>query len=80
MVSVPKFCTIVPRMGALCPSCGQYHEVVRTLEDGHGEDRKDIYQVAPLATCDRTWMSERDVLEAHARFGLEAMTPDMDVE
>jgi hypothetical protein len=65
-------------MGALCPSCGQYHEVVRTLEDGHGDLRKDVFQVSPLATCDRTWISDKEILEAVARFDLEAMLPDTD--
>jgi hypothetical protein len=67
-------------MVALCPSCGQYHEVVRVLEDGHGESRRDIYQINPLITCDRTWLSDKEVLEASARFGLEAMTSDLDDE
>jgi hypothetical protein len=65
-------------MGALCPSCGQYHEVVRTLEDGHGDDRKDIYQVSPLVSCERTWISDKELLEASARFGQEPMFPDTD--
>lgn len=67
-------------MGALCPSCGQYHEVVRTLEDGHGDLRRDIYQVSPLSTCERTWISDKELLEASARFGMEAMQPDFDME
>ena len=67
-------------MEALCPSCGQYHEVVRALEDGHGEERRDIYQVSPLSTCDRTWFSDRDLLEAAARFGMEAITVGADAD
>jgi hypothetical protein len=65
-------------MGALCPICGQYHEVVRALEDGHGDQRRDIYQVSPLTTCERTWISDKELLEASARFGMEAMQPDVD--
>jgi hypothetical protein len=65
-------------MGALCPSCGQYHEVVRTLEDGHGDSRKDVFQVSSLPTCERTWISDKEILEASARFGREATLPDPD--
>lgn len=67
-------------MGALCPTCGRYHEVVRTVEDGHGDLRKDIYQVTPLESCDRTWISDKELLEASARFGYEAVLPDVDAE
>lgn len=67
-------------MEALCPSCGQYHEVVRTIEDGHGDQRRDIYQVSPLTMCERTWISDKELLEAAARFGLEAMQPDVEGE
>ncbi|MDC3957507.1 hypothetical protein [Polyangium jinanense] len=63
-------------MRALCPSCGFHHEVVRVLEDGHGESRKDVYQVAPLAECERTWISDQELLEARARFGAEAIVQD----
>jgi hypothetical protein len=56
-------------MRALCPACGFHHEVVRVLEDGHGESRRDLYQVAALETCERSWLSDRDILEARARFG-----------
>jgi hypothetical protein len=65
-------------MRALCPSCGYHHEVVRVLEDGFGEARKDVYQVAPLEECTRSWLSDRDVLEARARFGQEEIVPDDD--
>ncbi|MRG97883.1 hypothetical protein [Polyangium spumosum] len=65
-------------MRALCPSCGFHHEVVRVLEDGHGESRKDVYQVAPLPECDRTWLSEQDLLDARARHGLEAILHEDD--
>jgi hypothetical protein len=60
-------------MRALCPSCGFHHEVVRVLEDGHGDSGKDVYQVAPLAECERTWISDQELLEARARYGLEAI-------
>ncbi len=63
-------------MRALCPTCGFHHEVVRVLDEGHGEARRDIYQVAPLVACDRSWISEQDLLEAHARFGQEAIVED----
>jgi hypothetical protein len=63
-------------MRALCPSCGFHHEVVRVLEDGHGDARRDIYQVAPLVECDRTWISDKELLEATARYGIEAIVQD----
>lgn len=65
-------------MRALCPSCGLHHEVVRTLEDGVGDQRKDVYQVAALAECNRTWLADSDLLEARARFGQDAIVPDDD--
>jgi len=65
-------------MRALCPDCGLHHEVVRVLDEGHGEAHKDVYQVAPLAACERTWLSDADLLEATARFGQEAVLPDED--
>lgn len=65
-------------MRALCPSCGYHHEVVRLLEDGVGDERKDVYQVAALEECTRTWISDRDLLEARARFNQEAIVPDDD--
>ncbi|WP_437532533.1 hypothetical protein WME79_04835 [Sorangium sp. So ce726] len=67
-------------MRALCPTCGLHHEVVRVLEDGHGEQRKDVYQVEPLLGCERTWISDRDLLEARARFGQDVVVPDEDDE
>ena len=67
-------------MRALCPSCGLHHEVVRVLEDGHGEERKDIYQVAPLENCQRSWMSDRDILDARAKFGQDAIIQDDEPE
>jgi hypothetical protein len=67
-------------MRALCPACGFHHEVVRVLDDGHGESRKDVYQVAPLLGCDRSWISDRELLEAQARFGQEPIVPDDDVD
>jgi hypothetical protein len=68
-------------MRALCPSCGLHHEVVRILDDaGVGENRRDVYQVAPLEECTRTWLSDKDLLEATARYGAEAVVPDDDEE
>jgi hypothetical protein len=65
-------------MRALCPSCGLHHEVVRILEDGFGEARKDVYQIAPLESCTRSWLSDREILEARARFDQEAIVQDDD--
>lgn len=65
-------------MRALCPSCGLHHEVVRILDDGAGDGRKDVYQVAALEECSRTWISDSDLLEARARFDQEAIVPDDD--
>ncbi len=65
-------------MRALCPKCGFHHEVVRVLEDGHGENRRDVYQVAPNGECEETWLGERDILEASARFGQEALLHEDD--
>ena len=48
------------------------------LEDGVRDEAKDVYQVAPLAECTRTWLSESEVLEARARFNLEAIVQDED--
>jgi hypothetical protein len=67
-------------MRALCPTCGLHHEVVRVLDDGHGDERKDVYQVAPLVTCERSWLSDKDVLEARARFGQDAIIEDEEPE
>lgn len=63
-------------MRALCPACGFHHRVVRVLEDGHGEGRRDMYQVAPLVTCDRSWLTDQEILEARARFGQDAIVED----
>jgi hypothetical protein len=65
-------------MRALCPSCGLHHEVVRVLDDGFGEERKDIYQIAPLEGCTRSWMTDKELLEARARFDQEAIIQDED--
>jgi hypothetical protein len=65
-------------MRALCPACGFHHEVVRVLEDGFGENRKDVYEVAPLDTCTRTWLSEGELMEARARYGAEAIVTEED--
>lgn len=53
-----------------------HHEVVRVLEDGLGEARRDVYQVAPLGECSRAWLSDNDLFEARARFGEEAVIED----
>jgi hypothetical protein len=63
-------------MRALCPSCGFHHEVVRVLEDGFGENRKDVYQIAPLESCSRSWLSDKELLEARVRFDQEAIIAD----
>lgn len=63
-------------MRALCPSCGCHHEVVRLLDDGFGDNRKDVYQVAPLESCTRSWISDKELLEARVRFDQEAIVPD----
>ncbi len=67
-------------MRALCPACGLHHEVVRVLDDGRGEDRRDVYQVAPLAECTTTWLTDREILEARARFDVEPILSDEDDE
>jgi hypothetical protein len=74
----PESRAIVPGMRALCPACGLHHEVVRVLDDSDGETRKDVYQVAPLEECTQSWLTDRDVLEAHARFGQDAIVQDED--
>jgi hypothetical protein len=63
-------------MRALCPSCGLHHEVVRVLDDGFGDQRKDVYQIAPLEGCSRSWLSDKELLEARARFDQDAIVPD----
>jgi hypothetical protein len=65
-------------MRALCPTCGQHHEVVRVLEDGIGDQQREVYQVAPLESCTRSWMTDEDLLEARARFDQEAIIQDED--
>jgi hypothetical protein len=65
-------------MRALCPTCGLHHEVVRILEDGFGDNRKDVYQLAPLESCTRSWMSDKELIEARAKFGVEAIVQDED--
>ena len=65
-------------MRALCPSCGLHHEVVRILDDGAGDERKDVYQVAPLEECTRTWLTDAELLDAHARFDQDAILQDDD--
>lgn len=63
-------------MRALCPQCGFHHEVVHVLDDGRGESRRDVYQVAALPDCPQTWLSETDVLDAAARYGREAIVQE----
>ncbi len=53
-----------------------HHEVVRVLEDGFGENRADVYQIAPLESCPRSWLSDKELLEARVRFDVEAIVPD----
>ena len=67
-------------MRALCPACGLHHEVVRVLDDGHDERAADVYQVVPLLGCDRSWISDRELLEARARFGQDPLVQEDDVE
>ena len=38
--------------------------------------RKDVYQVAPLEECTRTWLTDSDLLEARARFDQDAIVQD----
>lgn len=63
-------------MRALCSSCGFHHEVVRVLSGSSSEGHEDVYQVAPQEECERTLFSERDIFEARARFGQEAIVED----
>ncbi|HRI64026.1 MAG TPA: hypothetical protein PK156_07300 [Polyangium sp.] len=67
-------------MRALCPDCGLHHDVVRVLEDGDGETRRDVFETAPLEECPRRWLTESDVLDARARYGAEALIQDDDDE
>ncbi len=67
-------------MRALCPDCGLHHDVVRVLEDGDGETRRDVFETAPLEECPRRWLTESDVLDARARYGAEAIIQDDDDE
>jgi hypothetical protein len=66
----------VALMRALCPDCGFHHEVVRVLEDGDGEIRRDVFEVAPLEECGRQWLTDSDVLDARAQHGAEAILQD----
>jgi len=63
-------------MRALCPSCGLHHEVVRVLDEGFGDNRKDVYQIAPLESCARSWLSDKELFEARARFGQDAIVQE----
>lgn len=67
-------------MRVLCPDCGCHHEVVRVLDDGDGESRRDIFETAPLEDCERHWLTDQDLFDARARFGLEAILYDDDDE
>ncbi len=46
------------------------------MDDGAGEAGRDVYEVAPLGECSRTWLSDSDLFEARARFGEEAILDD----
>ncbi len=59
-------------MKVLCPDCGAYHDVIRTLEDGVGDEREDVDPIFPTATCPRTWLRAHELLAAAGRFGLAA--------
>jgi hypothetical protein len=74
---------------ALCPDCGEHHDVVRVLDhqtnphsrsvdEAEGASHKDVYQVAPLGGCGRTWITEADLLEARARFDQDAIIAEED--
>ncbi len=63
-------------MRVLCPDCGFHHEVVRVLEDGDGESRRDVFETAPVEECSRQWITDSEVLDARARFGAEAIIED----
>jgi hypothetical protein len=65
-------------MRALCPDCGEHHEVVRVLDEGQGDAQKDVYQVASLGGCNRSWLTDADLLEARARFEQEAIIAEED--
>lgn len=67
-------------MRALCPDCGEHHEVVRILEEGQGDAQTEVYQVASLGVCARAWLTDADLLEARARFEQEAIIEEDDVE
>ena len=60
--------------------CGFHHEVVRVLDDGHGDQRRDVYQVAPLESCERSWLSDADILEARAKFGQDAIVQEDELD
>ncbi len=65
-------------MRALCTRCGFHHEVVRVFSENSSEDRGDVYQIASLGECESAYLSERDLFESSARFGLEAVLDDDD--
>jgi hypothetical protein len=65
-------------MRALCPSCGGHHEVSQVLSLGVGEVHRDVYQVVPIEGCSRAYITDKDLLEARARFDVEAIVPDDD--
>ncbi len=63
-------------MRVLCPSCGFHHPVLRVVEDPSGDQRRNAYQVEPLEGCDRTWLTDQDVLKASTRFAIPPVTDD----
>ncbi len=67
---------VPPAMRALCPTCGLYHDVVRILEDHSGETTREVFDVAPLEECPSAFITEENLLEAHARFGQDPILRD----
>ncbi len=64
-------------MRALCPDCGQYHEVVRVLEMGaHDDDMSEVYEVAPVGDCLRVELTEDDLRSAQLRYGVDPLMDD----
>ncbi len=65
-------------MRALCPTCGGHHEVVQVLDLAIADAHQDVYQVAPVEGCSRSYITDRELLEARSRFDVEAVIPDDD--
>jgi hypothetical protein len=63
-------------MRALCPSCGGHHDVAQVLEFGIGDVRHDVYQIVPIDGCSRAYVTDKELMEARARFDVEAIVPD----